>query len=76
MNKQTFRMAAAHVAVVSSLTLAVLLVLGDINPRMGFMRCGLSLATAAASICSAVYFGVGEIVRQARGGGGARNGRG
>ncbi|MBP5787498.1 MAG: hypothetical protein J6Y19_06765 [Kiritimatiellae bacterium] len=73
MKKEKFRIAMAHVAIVSSLTLAVLLVLGDINPRMGFMRCGLSLATAAVSICSAIYFGVGEIVRHARGAEGARN---
>lgn len=76
MKKPKFRIVAAHVAVVSSLTLAVLLVLGDINPRMGFMRCGLSLATAALSICSAMYFGVGEIVRQAREAERARNGEG
>ena len=67
MNAKTFRLAAAHVAVVSSLVLAVLVVLDDINPRMGFLRCWISLATAAAAVLSALVLGIGEIVRLSRG---------
>ncbi len=64
--KKPFRLATAHVAVVSSIALAVLFVLDNINPRMGFLRNRLSLATAAASILSALVFGVREIVAHAR----------
>lgn len=66
MKKKSFRLAVAHVAVASSLALAVLLVLDNINPRMGFLRTVLSLATAAASLLSALVFGIWEIVSHAR----------
>lgn len=66
MKSGSFRLAVAHAAVVSSLVLAVLLVLDDVNPRIGFMRCWLSLATAAVSVLSSLLLGVGEIVRSSR----------
>ncbi len=64
--KKPFRLATAHVAVVSSIALAVLFVLDNINPRMGFLRTDLSLVTAAAPLLSALVFGIWEIVSHAR----------
>ncbi len=67
MKKQAIRLAIAHVAVVTSFVLAVLIVLDVINPRMGFMRRGICLAVAVSSVLSSIVLGVCEIVRSSRG---------
>ena len=60
------RLIAAHLGIVSSLVLATLAVLDDINPRMGFLRSGFATAIVFATTVSTLFLGISEIVRHIR----------
>ena len=62
--KRLLQLTFAHLSIVTSLSLAALAVLDDINPRMGFARRAYVVPLAAILCVSATAMGVSAIAGQ------------